>query len=125
VRARSELCPAVFTTSVVKANEPLPVSDRRIASGTLLGNPDAEAANVTITYLRSDGTTVTGGYVVPPHSRYSLLVTAQVPGLSDESFGAVIQVTNNVGIVVERSLYWNAGGVVWAGGSNVGATPVP
>jgi subtilisin-like proprotein convertase family protein len=90
----------------------------------LLGNPTTEAANVTITYLKSDGTTVMGAYVVPPHSRSSVLVNAQVPELVDESFGALVQ-TNNVGIVVERSLYWNAGGVVWAGGSNVGATPVP
>jgi hypothetical protein len=30
-----------------------------------------------------------------------------------------------VPIAVERSLYWDANGVFWAGGSNALATPLP
>ena len=41
-----------------------------------------------------------------------------VPELQNESFGARIEVTNNVPIAVERSMYWNAEGRFWAGGSN-------
>ena len=48
-----------------------------------------------------------------------------MPALQDEAFGAKVEVTNGVGIVVERSIYWNAGGVVWAGGTNVTATRLP
>jgi hypothetical protein len=48
-----------------------------------------------------------------------------VPELQNESFGATIQVTNGVAIAVERSLYWNANGVLWAGGTNALAVPVP
>jgi hypothetical protein len=36
-----------------------------------------------------------------------------------------IDVTNGVNIAVERSLYCNANGVFWAGGTNALATPVP
>jgi subtilisin-like proprotein convertase family protein len=91
----------------------------------LLANPSATAANVTITYLRADGTTTTGTYVVPPTSRANVFVNDQVPALHDEAFSAAIEVTNGVGIVVERSMYWNAEGVVWAGGTNVTATRMP
>jgi hypothetical protein len=34
-------------------------------------------------------------------------------------------VTNNMPILVERSMYWNANGVFWAGGSNAGGILVP
>jgi hypothetical protein len=48
-----------------------------------------------------------------------------VPTLSNESFGSVVAVTNGVPIFVERSLYWNAGGVIWAGGTKAMATRLP
>ena len=48
-----------------------------------------------------------------------------MPELQNESFGARIDVTNGVPIAVERSLYWNANGVFWAGGTNALATPLP
>jgi subtilisin-like proprotein convertase family protein/BarA-like signal transduction histidine kinase len=92
----------------------------------LLGNPSTTtAANVTITYLKTDGSVVTKNYVVAPTSRYNVFVNGVVPELQDESFGATIAVTNSVQIFVERSLYWNSGGIVWAGGTNATATRLP
>jgi hypothetical protein len=43
----------------------------------------------------------------------------------DESFAANVAVTNNVPIFVERSLYWNAEGITWAGGTNASAVRLP
>jgi hypothetical protein len=91
----------------------------------LLGNPSAFAADVTITYLRADGTTTTSQHLVPGMSRANVLVNTEAPALSNEAFSAKVEVTNGVAIVVERSIYWNAGGVVWAGGTNVTATRLP
>jgi subtilisin-like proprotein convertase family protein len=91
----------------------------------LLANPSATPANVTITYLRADGTTTTGNYIVAPTSRANVSVNVQVPALHDEAFAAVVEVTNGVGIVAERSMYWNSGGVIWAGGTNVPAMRLP
>ncbi len=48
-----------------------------------------------------------------------------IPELANSEFGVVVESTNAVPIVVERSTYWNADGIVWAGGANVTATPVP
>jgi hypothetical protein len=45
--------------------------------------------------------------------------------MANESFGAAIEVTNAVPIAVERSLYWNANGIFWAGGTNALAVPLP
>jgi subtilisin-like proprotein convertase family protein len=90
----------------------------------LLANPDAAAAEVRITYLKADGTTVVRTHVVAPTSRHNVNAGA-VPELADQSFGALVEVTNGVGIVVERSMYWNSGGIVWAGGTNVAAMRVP
>jgi subtilisin-like proprotein convertase family protein len=91
----------------------------------LLGNPSATAADVTITYLRTDGTTATSQHTVPGTSRVNVFVNTAVPALHDETFGAKVEVTNGVGIVVERSIYWNSDGVVWAGGTHVTATRLP
>ena len=57
-------------------------------------------------------------YTVPATSRFNVDVATVVPELQNESFGAQIDVTNGVDIAVERSLYWNANGVFWAGGTN-------
>jgi autotransporter-associated beta strand protein len=91
----------------------------------LLANPTTAAADVTITYLRESGEPVVKTYTVPPTSRFNVDVGGVVPELQNESFGATIQVTNGVAIAVERSLYWNANGVLWAGGTNALAVPVP
>ena len=91
----------------------------------LFANPAANAANVTITYLKTDGTTVVRTHVVAPMSRHNVNVSVDAPELAEASFGALVEVTNGVGIVVERSMYWNAGGTVWAGGTNVTAIRIP
>jgi hypothetical protein len=91
----------------------------------LLGNPSTTAAEVTITYLKTDGSVVVKAYVVPPTSRVNVFVNDAVPELQDEAFGASVAVTNDVSIFVERSLYWNADGVIWAGGTNATAARMP
>jgi hypothetical protein len=90
----------------------------------LLANPTSDAAEVTITYLRESGAPIVKTYRVPPTSRFNVDI-GSVAELHDESFGARIEVTNGVRIAVERSLYWNANGVFWAGGTNALATPLP
>ena len=89
-----------------------------------LANPGTQAADITVTYLRESGVPIVKTYNVPATSRFNIDL-ATVPELSNESFGVRIDVTNGVNIAVERSLYWNANGVFWAGGTNALAVPVP
>jgi hypothetical protein len=90
----------------------------------LIANPSDQDANVTVTFLKPDGTTMTGTQTVPAQSRANWAgdMPAAIPGQTAE-FGAVIESTNGVPIVVERAMYWNAAtGQHWAGGTNATAT---
>jgi Ca2+-binding RTX toxin-like protein len=91
----------------------------------LLANADvSNAAQVRITFLRADGTTVVRSVTVNPTSRLNVRVN-DVPELADESFGALIEVTSGPGIFVERALYSDANGTVFAAGTNALATRLP
>jgi hypothetical protein len=93
----------------------------------LLANPGQNDANVTLTFLRTDGTTIEKTVAVPAARRVTIGITGSaesfVPELADEAFGARIDSTQP--IVVERSLYSNANGVIWAAGTNATATALP
>jgi YVTN family beta-propeller protein/autotransporter-associated beta strand protein len=92
----------------------------------LIANPGTLPADITATFLRADGTTLVKTFQVQPTSRFNIAVTgpgSNVPELADESFGAVIASTQPV--IVERSLYTDAGSVIWAAGTNATATRLP
>jgi autotransporter-associated beta strand protein len=91
----------------------------------LLANPSDAAARVRVTYLRDNGAPIVKEYDVPATSRFNIDVKTVVPELANSSFGADIEVLNQVLIAVERSLYWDANGAFWAGGTNALATPLP
>jgi hypothetical protein len=90
----------------------------------LLANSGASAATVSITYLRADGAApIVKSYTVPPTTRFTVFVNEDVPELVNEAFGARIE--SSQPIVVERALYSNSGGVVWAAGTNATGTRLP
>jgi hypothetical protein len=91
----------------------------------LLSNPWSAAAEVKATFLRENGAPIVKTYTVPPTTRFNIDVGTMVPELQNESFGAFIEVTNGYTITVERSLYWDANGVFWGGGTNAPATRIP
>jgi hypothetical protein len=90
----------------------------------LLANPQTTDANVTVTFLREAGTPVTQTYTVPKTSRFNIDVNG-IAGLQEASFGALIEVTNGVPIVVERSLYWDSNGFTFSGGTNATGIRLP
>jgi hypothetical protein len=92
----------------------------------LLANPQPVIADVTVTFLRADGTTIVKTFAIQPTSRFNIHVSgldSMVPELVDESFGARIESTQP--IFVERSMYTDANGVTWAAGTNATATRMP
>jgi hypothetical protein len=92
----------------------------------LLANPgNTAAAEVQITFLRTDGTTLVRHYHVAPTSRFNVDVDSFVPELAGQLYSAVITVTNGVPITVERATYNNAGGVVWAAGTSATGVRLP
>jgi hypothetical protein len=92
----------------------------------LLANASPTAtADVRVTFLKTDGTTVVKTYSVGPTSRFNVEVHATVTELANESFGTLIEVLNGVGIAVERAMYSDSAGVVWAAGTNALGTQLP
>ena len=91
----------------------------------LLANPGDTAAQVTITFLRETGAPFDKTFNVPAKSRFNVDTGpgTLVPELSDERFGALI--VSDQPIAVERAMYSNAGGQVWAAGTNATATALP
>jgi hypothetical protein len=91
----------------------------------LVANPSpTDTANLTVTFARAGGLLTTRTHSVGPGRRLSIDCN-DIPELADTTFGVIVESTNGVGIVVERATYWNAGGVTWAGGTNVTATRLP
>jgi hypothetical protein len=92
----------------------------------LIANPGTSTASITATFLRADGTTIGKTFDVGPTSRFTIAVNgaaSHVPELVNESFGTTIVSTQPV--VVERALYTDVGGVMWAAGTNATATRLP
>jgi hypothetical protein len=91
----------------------------------LLANPDTVPATVTVEFLREPGRspqTILRTVTVPPTSRVNIQVAnGMIDGLTDETFGAVIT-SPLVPVAVERALYMNANGIVWAAGTNATGT---
>jgi hypothetical protein len=78
----------------------------------LLSNPNSAPANVTLTYLLSDGTTIPQSIVVPANSRKTINVEHDV----DTRLAAAdvsTTVNSDIGIVVERAMYWPDLSIGW------------
>jgi hypothetical protein len=83
----------------------------------LLQNPSAtEVANVSVTFIKDDGTTQVAYYALDPRTRLSLFADTVVP---NTTFGARIDADQQ--IIVERSIYLANGG----GGHASSAVPIP
>jgi subtilisin-like proprotein convertase family protein len=90
----------------------------------LLANPNPYPAEVEVRFLKPT-VTATRTYTLPPFTRRSIFTNFDVPELGDGVFGADVRVLNYQPIAVEKALYWNSGGEVFAGGTNVTATRLP
>jgi len=87
-------------------------------------NVDGPAADVTLTYMKGDGTTATDQVTVAPHSRATVNPKDKL-GEGDDTahdFSTVVQCTNEQPIIAERPMYFNYMGntnLNWNGGHDV------
>jgi hypothetical protein len=92
----------------------------------LLANPGTVDATVTLTFLRESGAPLVRTFAVRGGRRLNVAVGgpgSTVPELSNEMFGTAIASTQP--IVVERSLYGDAGSQIFGIGTNATGTPLP
>ena len=92
-------------------------------------NPGTSDANVTITYMKGNGSTDTQTLTVPANSRSTVRVKDKLGEANDAAhdFSSKVECTNGQQIIAERPMYFNyqgAGGLNWTGGHDVvGFTP--
>jgi len=70
----------------------------------LLSNPNPTPAHVTMTYLREGGGTVTRLKTIAAGARLTINVALEDASLAATSLAT--RVTSDIGIVVERAMYW-------------------
>ncbi len=92
----------------------------------LVANTSAATAHLRVTVLLESGAPLIREYTVAGNSRFNVLVGPDFSLPAGTRFGAVVESLGAVPaqIVVERAMYWNAGGVIWAAGSNLLATKI-
>jgi hypothetical protein len=99
--------------------------DRGYQTYVLISNSTNTPAELRVTFIREDGATLLNQpYTVGPFQRFNLNAS-DIPQLANSNFSTIVESINGVQISVESAIYWNVGGVIWEGGGNTNATPVP
>jgi hypothetical protein len=84
----------------------------------LIGNPSSQKAQIQATFMLPDGSTIEKSYEVDPNSRYTIDVNNADDKLHSAAISARVASTNNVPVIVERSMYWPNDGGGWIEGHN-------
>lgn len=100
---------------------------RGVDTYILLANPTSTAASIKVTLLFEDGTTTDRTFAVAANSRFNVWTRAEFPSTLDRRYGAIIESlgASAPGVIVERAMYWDAGGQLWAAGTNALAARLP
>ena len=84
----------------------------------LIANPTDTSADVAVTYLLPDGTQVRRTHVVGGQQRYTVWVDRAAPELASTAVSMVVESTNGVPLVVERSMWWPGDSRTWTESHN-------
>jgi hypothetical protein len=93
----------------------------------LVANVGTTDATVRVTLLFDSGPPVSRDFAVPANSRFNVPAGGEFPESAGRGFGAIVESlgATPAPIVVERAMYSDAQGVVWAAGTNVLGTRLP
>ena len=100
------------------------------ATFLLVANTAAVAATVRVTLLFETGAAISQDFTVPANARFNVpVLPSDLPASADLHARAARDAVQRGGrepgrtpIVVERAMYWNANGQLWAAGSDLLAT---
>ena len=94
-------------------------TETKFSQWILIANPSEEAATVTVSYMKEDGVVLQNSITVNAKTRYPIHADEDV---INAPFAALIESTNSVPIVVERSMYWDKRDSQYKGGhSSIGS----
>lgn len=74
----------------------------------LIANPSTTTAEVRATYLLPSGQTLTRTYAIAPQSRFNIWVDLEDVRLANTAVSTILESTNDVPVVAERSMWWPA-----------------
>lgn len=83
-------------------------------------NPTGEEASVKIKYMKDDGSVIEQELKIAAGSRCTVHADSVI---NDGSFSTKVESDKDV--IMERTMYWNAGGLHWAGGHNTTGSADP
>jgi hypothetical protein len=91
----------------------------------LVANTSAFAGSVKVRLLFEDGTAAEKTFPIGANSRFNVNAAADFPSSVGRRFGALVESLGSPAarIIVERAMYSNAGGSMWAAGTNALASP--
>lgn len=75
----------------------------------LIANPNAQDADVEVTYLLPDGRTITKPHTVRGRTRYTIWVDLEDAALADTAVSTIVRSRNGAPILVERAMWWPGG----------------
>ena len=77
----------------------------------LVGNPNPTLANLTVTFLKGDGTSLVRNKQVPANGRLTLFVDGEDPTLADAAVSTTV--VSDMPVVSERAMYWAGTAATW------------
>jgi hypothetical protein len=100
---------------------------RGVDTFVLIANTSSFAGDVRVTLLFEDGTSLARTFAVGGRSRFNVDPRAEFPGAIGRRFSALVESLGSTPaqLVVERAMYWDAGGQRWAAGTAALATRLP
>ncbi len=101
--------------------------DWHIVTYLLIANTSPTVGEARVTLYLEDGTTRTRTFALAANSRFNVDVAAEFPDVVNQRFGAIVESLGPTpdDLVVERAMYSDAPGLVWAAGTNALGTRVP
>jgi len=108
----------VFGAGHESAGVTAPAADWFLAEGAtgpfmdlfvLVANPNTTPAEIDVTFLLPDGTTVAKSYTVAGNGRYSIWVDYEDAQLADTAVSTTVHSSNGVPVIVERAMWWPDG----------------
>ncbi|HTV02967.1 MAG TPA: DUF5719 family protein, partial [Luteitalea sp.] len=84
----------------------------------LIANPSESAAQVDVSYLLPDGSRIRQAHTVQAAQRYTIWVDQAEAALANTAVSMVVESTNGVPIVVERSMWWPGDSRTWTEAHN-------
>lgn len=92
----------------------------------LISNSSGRETDATVTLLFEDGSSASRVYRLPPSSRTNVPVRDDFGAeVMDRRFGALVETSDDVPVMVERAMYGDSAGVRWAAGTSTLATKLP